>query len=160
MPWQECSSMSLRFEFVQLAQQPNTNFSELCRRFSISCKTGYKWLKRFQQDGAVGLADQTRRPHRSPRRTENRLEQRGLAVEWASKRISVVDVAPGYIETDLNRAALTQGALKDYLARRIPTGAHARPDAISRMVAAIFCENVAFLTGETIYVDGGQGIAH
>jgi NAD(P)-dependent dehydrogenase (short-subunit alcohol dehydrogenase family) len=84
---------------------------------------------------------------------------RCLAVEWAPKGISVVDVAPGYIETDLNREALTQSPLKDYLAKRIPTGSHAGTDAIARMVAAIFCENIAFLTGETIYVDGGQGIA-
>jgi len=85
---------------------------------------------------------------------------RCLAVEWGAKGISVVDVAPGYIETDLNRAALTQAPLKDYLARRIPTGGHAGSEAVARMVAAIFCENIAFLTGETIYVDGGQGIAH
>ena len=85
---------------------------------------------------------------------------RCLAVEWGAKGISVVDVAPGYIETDLNREALTQGPLKEYLARRIPTGRHAGPDVIARMVAAIFCENIAFLNGETIYVDGGQGIAH
>ena len=85
---------------------------------------------------------------------------RCLAVEWAAKGISVVDVAPGYIETDLNREALTQPPLKDFLARRIPTGSHGAPDAIAKMVAAIFCEDIRFLTGETIYVDGGQGIAH
>ncbi|HEX6006783.1 MAG TPA: SDR family oxidoreductase, partial [Burkholderiales bacterium] len=85
---------------------------------------------------------------------------RCLAVEWASKGISVVDVAPGYIETDLNRAALTQNPLKDLLARRIPTGGPANPDAIAKMVAAIYCENIGYLNGETIYVDGGQGIAH
>jgi len=85
---------------------------------------------------------------------------RCLAVEWAPKKISVVDVAPGYIETDLNRDALTKGPLKDYLAKRIPTGTHAGTEAISRLVGAIFSENIAYLTGETIYVDGGQGIAH
>jgi NAD(P)-dependent dehydrogenase (short-subunit alcohol dehydrogenase family) len=85
---------------------------------------------------------------------------RCLAVEWAGKGISVVDVAPGYIETDLNRAALTQPPLKDFLARRIPTGGPAGTDAIANMVAAIFSENIRYLTGETIYVDGGQGIAH
>jgi NAD(P)-dependent dehydrogenase (short-subunit alcohol dehydrogenase family) len=85
---------------------------------------------------------------------------RCLAVEWAPKGISVVDVAPGYIETDLNREALTQSPLKDYLAKRIPTGGHGGVGSIARMVAAIFCENIPFLTGETIYVDGGQGIAH
>ena len=85
---------------------------------------------------------------------------RCLAVEWAAKGIAVVDIAPGYIETDLNRAALTQNPLKDYLARRIPAGRPADADSIARMVAAIFSESIPFLTGETIYVDGGQGIAH
>ena len=85
---------------------------------------------------------------------------RCLAVEWAAKGISVIDVAPGYIETDLNRASLTQNPLKDYLAKRIPTGAPGDASAVARMVGAIFCENIRFLTGETIYVDGGQGIAH
>jgi NAD(P)-dependent dehydrogenase (short-subunit alcohol dehydrogenase family) len=85
---------------------------------------------------------------------------RCLAVEWGSKGISVVDVAPGYIETDLNRDAFTEGPLKAYLAKRVPTGGQGRMEDIARMVAAIFCENIVFLTGETIYVDGGQGIAH
>jgi len=85
---------------------------------------------------------------------------RCLAVEWASKGINVIDVAPGYIETDLNREALAHPAMKEFLAKRVPTGGHSGPDAIARMVAAIFSENIRFLTGETIYVDGGQGIAH
>jgi NAD(P)-dependent dehydrogenase (short-subunit alcohol dehydrogenase family) len=85
---------------------------------------------------------------------------RCLAVEWAGKGIRVVNVAPGYIETDLNREAMQAGPLRDYLARRIPG---AKPGAVSdvaRLVAAIFTEDIAFLTGETIYLDGGQGIAH
>lgn len=85
---------------------------------------------------------------------------RCLAVEWGAKGISVVDVAPGYIETDLNRDSLVQGPLHEYLKKRVPTGGHAGVDAIARMVAAIFAENIPFLNGETIYVDGGQGIAH
>jgi NAD(P)-dependent dehydrogenase (short-subunit alcohol dehydrogenase family) len=85
---------------------------------------------------------------------------RCLAVEWGGKGIRVVNVAPGYIETDLNREALTQGPLHDYLAKRIPLGRHGTADEVARLVAAIFSENIPFLTGETIYLDGGQGIAH
>ena len=40
------------------------------------------------------------------------------------------------------------------------TGAPGDAATVARMVAAIFSENIAFLTGETIYVDGAQGIAH
>ena len=84
---------------------------------------------------------------------------RCLAVEWAGKGIRVLDVAPGYIETDLNRDAF-RGPLREFLAKRIPGGKHGTPEDIARLVAAIFAEDLPFLTGETIYIDGGQGIAH
>jgi NAD(P)-dependent dehydrogenase (short-subunit alcohol dehydrogenase family) len=85
---------------------------------------------------------------------------RCLAVEWAARGIRVLDVAPGYIETDLNRDALTKGPLHDFLVKRIPGGRHGTAKEVARLVAAIFSEDIPFLTGETIYLDGGQGIAH
>ena len=84
---------------------------------------------------------------------------RCLAVEWAGKGIRVLDVAPGYIETDLNRDAF-QGPLREFLAKRIPGGKHGTSQDIAKLVAAIFCEDIPFLNGETIYIDGAQGIAH
>jgi NAD(P)-dependent dehydrogenase (short-subunit alcohol dehydrogenase family) len=84
---------------------------------------------------------------------------RCLAVEWASKGIRVVDVAPGYIKTDLNAEALSKPALAEFLAKRIPAGGPGAPEDVARLVAALFGENLPFLTGETIYLDGGQGIA-
>ncbi len=84
---------------------------------------------------------------------------RCLAVEWASKNIRVLDVAPGYIETDLNRDAF-KGPLREFLAKRIPGGKHGTPQDIAKLVAAIFGEDIPFLNGETIYIDGGQGMAH
>ena len=84
---------------------------------------------------------------------------RCLAVEWANKNIRVLDVAPGYIETDLNRDAF-KGPLREFLAKRIPGGKHGTPEDIAKLVAALFDEDIPFLTGETIYIDGGQGMAH
>jgi NAD(P)-dependent dehydrogenase (short-subunit alcohol dehydrogenase family) len=86
---------------------------------------------------------------------------RCLAVEWATKGVRVLDVAPGYVLTDLNREDLAAGRpLAAYLERRIPLGRPATPEPIARLVASLFSENNTFLTGETIYLDGGQGIAH
>src|SRR6185295_6321684 len=91
MPWQECSAMSLKSEFVQLAQRPGVDFSELCRRFSISRKTGYKWRRRFLTAGVAGLEDRSRRPHHSPQRSADPIEQRVLAVRdeygWGAHKI-------------------------------------------------------------------------
>jgi transposase len=57
MPWEEVTRVSLREEFVQLAMQTAVNKRELCRRFGISPKTGYKWLGRYQHEGVAGLSD-------------------------------------------------------------------------------------------------------
>ncbi|WP_141710885.1 helix-turn-helix domain-containing protein, partial [Paraburkholderia nodosa] len=70
MPWNPRNTMNLRLEFVNLALQDGANRRELCRRFGISPKTGYKWLARHaQDDGATALADRSRRPLQSPART-------------------------------------------------------------------------------------------
>jgi NAD(P)-dependent dehydrogenase (short-subunit alcohol dehydrogenase family) len=85
---------------------------------------------------------------------------RVLAVEWANVGIAVVDVAPGYIVTSLNRDVIEQGPLRAYLEKRIPAGAPGNADDVARLVAGLFAIDVRFLSGETIYLDGAQGIAH
>jgi transposase InsO family protein len=74
VPWQEVSTVSLRKEFVSLATQPGANIAELCRRFGISRKSGYKWLARYEAQGMSALADRSRRPSRSPTRTAAQVE--------------------------------------------------------------------------------------
>jgi NAD(P)-dependent dehydrogenase (short-subunit alcohol dehydrogenase family) len=85
---------------------------------------------------------------------------RCLAVEWAADNIRVVDVAPGYIVTDLNREMMATGPLRAYLDKRIPRGEPGSADEVARLVAALYREDLRFLSGETIYIDGAQGIAH
>ncbi len=85
---------------------------------------------------------------------------RCLAVEWASAGINVMNVAPGYIETDLNRVFLAQENVKRWMSKRIPTGAPGKPADVAQLVAVLFGENIPFLTGETIYIDGAQGVNH
>jgi NAD(P)-dependent dehydrogenase (short-subunit alcohol dehydrogenase family) len=85
---------------------------------------------------------------------------RCLAVEWAAQNIRVVDVAPGYIVTDLNRDMMAAGPLREYLDRRIPARKPGTADEVARLIAALYREDLRFLSGETIYIDGAQGIAH
>lgn len=74
MSWKEVSLMSQRFDFVHLAVQPGANVSELCRRFQISRKTGYKFLNRFKQEGIIGICDRSRKPKTSPYSTDKKME--------------------------------------------------------------------------------------
>jgi len=85
---------------------------------------------------------------------------RCLAVEWANQGIRVLDVAPGYIETDLNADAMRSGPLRAYLEKRIPSGSPGTADDVAKFVTALFASGIGFLSGETLYIDGAQGIAH
>lgn len=62
MPWQERTTMSIRRELVSLAEQPQSNVPEPCRRYGISPKTAYKWLQRYHEQGNTGPQGQSRRP--------------------------------------------------------------------------------------------------
>ena len=85
---------------------------------------------------------------------------RCLAVEWAEDGISVVNVAPGYVETDFNRDFMRRDAVKRWLERRIPAGRTGTPEEVAGLVAALFDMRSPYLTGETIYLDGGHGMHH
>ncbi len=80
MPWEDRSVMSQRLEFVLAASQPGANITALCTQHGISRTTAYTWLHRFQDAGAVGLRDQSRRPHHSPRKTAPEVEARVVAL--------------------------------------------------------------------------------
>lgn len=69
MSWKELTEVARRLEFVKLAMKAQQTMSRLCRKFGLSRKSGYKWKRRFEEEGARGLRDRTRRPHRSPQQT-------------------------------------------------------------------------------------------
>jgi transposase InsO family protein len=75
MPWKESTIMSQRLDFVTLAVKPGANVRELCGRFGISPRVGYKWIGRFKEYGPDGLADMSRRPAASPYQTDPIIEQ-------------------------------------------------------------------------------------
>lgn len=82
---------------------------------------------------------------------------RCLGAEWAKDGIKVLDVAPGYIETELNKDFLANEKIRGWLAKRAPAGRPGTTHEVARLVGALFSEKIGFLTGETIYIDGGQG---
>lgn len=67
MPWKEQSVMDQRMEFALQAAAEVGSFTELCRSYGISTKTGYKWKQRFMEQGLSGLGDRSRKPASSPR---------------------------------------------------------------------------------------------
>lgn len=85
---------------------------------------------------------------------------RCIAVEWACDGIRAVNIAPGYIETDLNRDFLAKPKVQEWLKSRVPAGRPGTTAEIANFIATLFASPTGFLTGETIYIDGGQGMNH
>ena len=115
--------MSLRKEFVLLAVPPGSNRRELCRRFGIAPRTGYKWLMRYAQAGASGLEDRSKRPRRSPARSAAEVEHRVIRLRhesrnsWGGRKLARLRTsqggpapAPSTVTGILRRAGLLDAA--------------------------------------------------
>jgi transposase InsO family protein len=92
MSWDSKNTMELRLEFVKFATQEGANRRALCRQYGVSPKTGYKWIRRFEQ-GDTALADQPRRPVRSPTRTAAELEARVVQMREAQPAWGAAKIA-------------------------------------------------------------------
>lgn len=103
MAWKECDRMASRREFLELASVEGANVAELCRRFGVSRKTGFKLLGRFRSEGEAALADRSRRPRtlRSPTPPDVEgvvLALRDLHPTWGGRKLRARLLALGLLD--------------------------------------------------------------
>ena len=79
---------------------------------------------------------------------------RAMAKELGSRAVTVNCVAPGFIDTDMTKV-LTDDQ-KSLMLGQIPLGRLGEPEEIARVVAFLASESGAYITGETIHVNGGM----
>lgn len=81
---------------------------------------------------------------------------RSAAAEWARFGSQMNAVAPGYFATDINATMREDSAVMAKVLRRIPAHRMGEPDELAGLVSYLALEAPAFLTGQTIAVDGGE----
>ncbi|WP_054708414.1 3-oxoacyl-[acyl-carrier-protein] reductase [Bacillus sp. JCM 19041] len=79
---------------------------------------------------------------------------KSLARELASRGVLVNAVAPGFISTDMTDELTPES--KDAMLAQIPLGALGEPEQIAKVVRFLASEDAAYMTGQTIHVDGGM----
>ena len=91
MPWRVTSPMYQRQRFVLDAEHTPASFAELCRRYGVSRKTGYKWLDRYERLGPDSLADRSHRPQQCPHATApaviREILQLRKAWRWGARKL-------------------------------------------------------------------------
>jgi 3-oxoacyl-[acyl-carrier protein] reductase len=80
---------------------------------------------------------------------------RSLAREVADKGVRVVNVAPGFFKTDMTQAL--DERIVEETTRVTPLGRWGFPEELASAIAFLACDDAAYVTGQTIIVDGGRG---
>jgi glucose 1-dehydrogenase len=79
-----------------------------------------------------------------------------LAQEAAPHGVRVLALGPGAIKTPINRAVWSDPLQLQALREKIPLKRMGEPDEVARMVALLVSDTAAYITGRTIFVDGGM----
>ena len=95
MPWSETTPMDERLQFVADVRRGSEEMSVLCRRYGVSRTTGYKWLARYEGEGAAGLRERSHRPHACPHATapdavDALCELRRRHPTWGPKKLRAI----------------------------------------------------------------------
>ena len=83
---------------------------------------------------------------------------RNLAVEWGSKNVRVNAIAPGIIKTYFAKVLYENPDVEKQVVRHYPLGRLGDPDDVSGIAVLLASRAGAFITGQTIVVDGGTTI--
>ncbi len=95
MPWKETRVPNERMKLVvEYDKNEAESMAQLCRKYGISRKTGYKWWSRWQEEGLGGLADRSRAPLHHPQQVPLWEVQAILAARdrwgWGPKKLRVL----------------------------------------------------------------------
>jgi putative transposase len=92
MPWRQTLPMDQKTQFIADYLRRTLSRTELCARYGVSRKTGYKWIERYLKSGPSGLEDRSRQPGSSPNQTPQHvidafIELRCRHPSWGAKKL-------------------------------------------------------------------------
>lgn len=80
---------------------------------------------------------------------------KSAAKEFARRGITVNAIAPGFIQTSMTQELLS---IRKDLLNQIPLGRAGKPEEVAGLVSYLVSEDVAYITGETVRIDGGMSM--
>jgi len=126
MPFKGVDVMDVKKEFVLKSLDDRIVFTELCREYGISTKCGYKWRKRFLEEGYAGFEEHSRRPLSNSRSIPEPVSVELLRIKklhpaWGAKKILEI-----YKRNNIGKYAPVRGSVENLFVRAGYTGVRRR----------------------------------
>lgn len=81
---------------------------------------------------------------------------KSVALEWAPRGVRVNAIAPGWIDTSMNRAERDDPEAERAILAQVPMGRWGRPEEIANVAVFLASDAASFMTGSVVVADGGQ----
>ncbi|XOV88729.1 MAG: 3-oxoacyl-ACP reductase FabG [Pseudomonadota bacterium] len=149
-------NIALRMKDAEWNDVINTNLGSVFRvtKPCLRGMTKARWGRVINISSVVGSMGNPGQSNYAAAKAGMEGYSRALAAELGSRGITVNCVAPGFIETDMTEALPEEQ--KAQLLSRVPAGRLGTPAEIAALVTFLAGEAAAYITGETIHVNGGM----
>ncbi|MDN5696911.1 MAG: 3-oxoacyl-[acyl-carrier-protein] reductase [Rubrobacter sp.] len=149
-------NIMLRMKDEEFDEVMDTNLrgAYLCTRAVLRQMVRNRWGRIINVSSVVGLAGNAGQANYAASKAGLLGFTKSVAREVAERGITVNAVAPGYVETELTGSL--DDSIKQQILGQVPTGRFGEPEEIAEVVAFLAGEGAAYVTGQTITVDGGM----
>ena len=152
-------NIRMRMKEDEWSDVVNTNLNSIYR-LSKACIRGMtkaKWGRIINISSVVGSLGNAGQSNYAATKAGMEGFSRSLAKELGSRNITVNSVAPGFIDTDMTRELSDEN--RSMMLAKIPLSRLGEPEEIAGVVAFLAGDGGAYVTGETIHVNGGMYMA-
>ncbi len=152
-------NLMLRMKADEWDSVINTNLSSLYRvtKACLRGMTKKRWGRIISVSSVVASMGNAGQANYAASKSGMEGFSRALASEVGSRNVTVNCVAPGFIDTDMTKGLADSH--KETLQSKIPLSRLGKPEEIASVVAFLASDAAAYVTGETIQVNGGMYMA-
>ncbi len=149
-------NLLLRMKADEIDEVLNTNLRGvmLLTKAALRPMLKNKWGRIVSMSSIIGLTGNAGQANYAATKAGLLGFTKSVALEMASRNITANAICPGFIETDMTAAALTAD-LRAKALERVPLGRLGTPDDIANAVVFLASDAAAYITGQTLAVDGG-----
>lgn len=149
-------NLLMRMKEDEWSEVVDTNLNAIYR-LSKACLRGMtkaRWGRIINISSVVGSMGNPGQANYSATKAGVEGFSRALAREIGSRGVTVNSIAPGFIDTDMTREL--PEAQRESLVNQIAVGRLGQPEEIAAVVGFVASDGAAYITGETIHVNGGM----